>query len=98
MYTKEFIYYLYHKMKNINYSFEISYEVGEITRPHDYNPDVDIICASGIHYFLSLEAALNYSYGILERYINNDTGLYIISYSDDGKHSKTRITNQLTIL
>ncbi len=79
-------------MENFSRSYGVTYGVGEITRPHHYNQDVDLICTSGIHYFLSLEAALNYRHGIIEQYVRNDNGLYICTYSDEGRLYKERIT------
>ncbi len=94
MYTKQFVNYLYHRIRLVSGSYEIAYEVKNISIPDDYDQNLDVICTSGIHYFLSLEAALNYKYGILERYVTGDDGLYRITYSDEGEHFKKRITNK----
>ncbi len=85
MYTKNFIDYLHHRMENFSGSYEVLYKVEQLTIPHDYNEYIEIICTSGIHYFLTLEAALNYRYGIVSRYIQSNHGLYKITYSDQGE-------------
>ncbi len=44
------------------------YSVGNLTLPNWYNPDITAICTNGIHYFLTLNAALLYMHGAVEGY------------------------------
>lgn len=37
------------------------YIVGQIVLPDHFDPDIDVVCATGIHYFKSLEAAFFYN-------------------------------------
>jgi hypothetical protein len=39
------------------------YQVGSFVKPDDFNTDLNIICSNGIHYFLTLQAALSYDIG-----------------------------------
>jgi hypothetical protein len=44
------------------YTHHTHYEVGRIVKPNDFDPDLDTICTSGIHYFLTLKAAIGYDF------------------------------------
>jgi hypothetical protein len=71
---------LYHVLdKRINFLYA-TYEVGILTEPDQYEEDVSKICASGIHYFLSLEAALSYKNGRVK--CIKDKKIY--SYDENG--------------
>jgi hypothetical protein len=37
-----------------------NYKVGELVKPDQFDHDLDEICTSGIHYFLTLKAAMSY--------------------------------------
>jgi hypothetical protein len=37
-----------------------TYKVGEMVRPNRFDDDLDEICTCGIHYFLTLKAAMSY--------------------------------------
>jgi hypothetical protein len=39
------------------------YQVGLSVKPDDFDTDLNIICSNGIHYFLTLQAALSYDIG-----------------------------------
>jgi hypothetical protein len=41
------------------------YKTGEIVKPNRFNDDLDEICSSGIHYFLTLKAAMSYDVKLL---------------------------------
>ncbi len=55
---------------------KITYQVGTITIPDDYNEDAQEICTNGIHYFLNLEAALNYKKGRVTYYKDKKVFVY----------------------
>jgi hypothetical protein len=38
------------------------YKIGEIVKPDRFDDDLDIVCTSGIHYFLTLKAAMSYDF------------------------------------
>ncbi len=42
----------------------ILYVVDQLSKPDEFEEEIEIVCSSGIHYFLSLEAALNYNYAL----------------------------------
>jgi hypothetical protein len=58
-----------------SYAKYTSYEVGKIVFPDSFNDDIDSVCASGIHYFLTLKAAYYYDHiekdGKCLRFYNN---------------------------
>ncbi len=60
---KVFIYSLNHVAYYSCQLYKITYKVNTVTLPHDYDEDVEVICAPGIHYLLTLEAAINYKNG-----------------------------------
>ncbi len=69
----------------INYNFhKILYQVGKLSIPHEYNKDVSIICTSGLHYFLSLEAALNY----FDARVTQEFYNQYIQFDNNGKQQK----------
>jgi hypothetical protein len=75
---KKFISSLNHVL-SLSFNFlYTTYEVGTLTIPNKYDEDISAICTSGIHYFLSLEAALGYNRGWVE-----DKNLWL--YDADGK-------------
>ncbi len=78
LYEKKFIQEIYHQVLK----HEVSYSVGKFTAPDQYNEDIDIVCTSGIHYFLTLEAALNYRRGRIIQYFANPWKL--ITYLENG--------------
>ena len=45
------------------YNSYFIYKVGEMVKVDDYNKDINVICAQGIHYFLTKEAAEFYEIG-----------------------------------
>jgi hypothetical protein len=67
---KKFIDKLKHSVFIYGIFLYATYEVGILTQPDKYEEDISVICASGIHYFLSLEAALNYENGIVKYFKN----------------------------
>ncbi len=81
LYSQKFISFLEHL-----FSLRlIIYTVGQLSIPHRYNKDINAVCASGIHYFLSLEAALNYYDGMVVQYFKDNT---YCKYNEDGKATK----------
>ncbi len=54
-------------------SRKVVYKVDEFTSPDYYEKDENIVCASGIHYFLTVHAALHYFNGS------------VVGYDDNGK-------------
>jgi hypothetical protein len=62
----------------------VCYEVGKLAKPDSYEEHISLICASGIHYFLSLEAALGYEDGIVQHLQNGKINVY------NGNGKKTR--------
>jgi len=40
----------------------LTYNVGEVVRAHTWDKNIEKVCAGGIHYFLSREAAHRYNY------------------------------------
>jgi trehalose utilization protein len=42
------------------FSHEVIYSLGKLTTPDFYDNNVNRVCSFGIHYFLSLSAAVNY--------------------------------------
>jgi hypothetical protein len=79
---KEFITKLDHTLFRNRRFLDATYEVGILTEPNKYEEDIRKICASGIHYFLSLEAALSYKDGIVQ-HLNKDGK--IDKYDDNGQ-------------
>jgi hypothetical protein len=77
---KKFISTLDHKLELI-YSYYATYKVGTLTEPDNYVEDISVVCASGIHYFLSLEAALSYNDGLVQHLKDGKIDLY----DDDGQ-------------
>jgi hypothetical protein len=69
-------------------NLNVTYTVGTLTEPDKYAEDISLICGSGIHYFLSLEAALNYKNGWVE-YRDEDGNKY--RYDSDGHKYVNRI-------
>lgn len=57
------------------------YEVGKIILPDNYDENIDIICAPGIHYFLSLNATFYYDMSLK---IGNLNFYYILIYEESG--------------
>jgi hypothetical protein len=41
---------------------------GKLAKPDKYEEDISLICASGIRFFLSIEAALSYEDGNINYY------------------------------
>jgi hypothetical protein len=58
------------------------YEVGKLTEPDEYDEDISEICTNGIHYFLSLEAALSYEQDGTVRHIKHGK---INAYDSNGQ-------------
>ncbi len=56
---------------------DIIYEVDKFVAPDFYTENIDMVCANGIHYFLSLEAAYNYHNYHLQYYDNGQLYLQI---------------------
>jgi hypothetical protein len=54
----------------------ICYEVGKLAKPDKYKENISLIYASGIHYFLSLEAALGYKDGIIQYVQDGERNVY----------------------
>jgi len=52
----------------------IWYEHGKPVQPNGYHPDIDKTCAPGIHFFLTLEAALCYDPEECSCFFSNDNG------------------------
>jgi hypothetical protein len=70
---------------------KLKYIVGEVVYANDYDHDSSKICAPGIHYFKSLEAAFYYNLGIFCN-ITYQCPLY----DDDGAMiSETRVRHSL---
>jgi hypothetical protein len=44
-----------------NWGLLTFYKIGEIVEPDGFDDDLDIVCTSGIHYFLTLKAAMSYN-------------------------------------
>jgi hypothetical protein len=42
------------------WTWRTNYKVGELVKPNWFDDDLDTTCTSGIHYFLTLEAAMAY--------------------------------------
>jgi hypothetical protein len=61
------------------------YEIGELVEVEDYNIDKNIVCTSGIHFFLTRETAFSYEKPSHE-YFEQFSGHYV-KYYDDGKKS-----------
>jgi hypothetical protein len=66
-----FITYLNHRVDTGSNIKDIEYKVNELTIPDDYEEDIEEICAPGIHYFLSLDAALLFEDGNVCGYNEN---------------------------
>ena len=49
------------RIQNTTYHNQIWYEVSKEVSVTDYNQDLDEVCAPGIHYFLSRDAAFYYN-------------------------------------
>jgi hypothetical protein len=81
---QKFINKLEHILLNGSSFLYATYEVGILTQPDKYEEDISKICASGIHYFLSLEAALGYDRGWVVHL--KDGNLHL--YDSNGKISK----------
>ncbi len=60
----------------------ITYKVGKLSLPHYFNGNIDIVCAAGIHYFLTLEAALNYVNGKITQIFENKD---LWTYTENGR-------------
>jgi hypothetical protein len=43
------------------WGFLTHYKIGEFVKPDHFDDELDKICASGIHYFLTLKAAMSYN-------------------------------------
>ena len=50
-----------HKTKVMSRRIVTEYKVGSIVKPHDFDENLNNICSSGIHYFLTRKAAEWYS-------------------------------------
>lgn len=82
------------------------YEVGSIVLPDSFEPDLDAVCANGIHYFRSVESAFFYN-----KYTGGYTGVwkrwseqgqlmeqrYYIDGVQNGEHTMWFTTGQLRI-
>ncbi len=62
--------------------WSIQYRVGKLSVPNSYNKNIEEICTHGIHYFLSLEAALCYKDGFVTQRFANGIKHY---YNHNGK-------------
>lgn len=51
-----------HEWNNEFHNKEVVYEVGKMVVPDFYDKDITKVCACGIHYFLTLEAAFYYNH------------------------------------
>jgi len=102
------IYHMNDKNKKIQfgyglYDFSFCYKVGEILEIPDYNNDNTIVCATGIHYFLTEECAYCWTASKIEngpyRYWL-DNGLLVIEefYQDGKKHGLSRQWNDSGLL
>jgi hypothetical protein len=57
--SRKTVNYVHHET---NYwTFITNYKVGELVKPNWFDDDLDTICTSGIHYFLTLKAAMAYN-------------------------------------
>lgn len=83
-------------------TIETIYEVGKMAIPDSYCEDIDLVCTSGIHYFLTLDAAFYYDNFIRDgkSFLFYDNGLKKAEW--DGKDGNThgirtnwRITGKL---
>jgi antitoxin component YwqK of YwqJK toxin-antitoxin module len=62
---------------NVSYRYKaITYKPGEIINVSDYNPNINTICSTGIHYFHTYKAAFFYDYSV--------TNGKIMKWYDDG--------------
>ena len=68
---------------NHRFAFDAIYTVGEQTLPHKYEPNVEAVCAPGIHYFLDWKMALNYS--IQEAHIIEISDGKVWFYDESGR-------------
>jgi hypothetical protein len=60
----------------------LRYQVGKFVNAYDFNPNLEKVCASGIHYFISKDVAKNYT-GTKEIYYKNNNYIYV--YNSNGK-------------
>jgi hypothetical protein len=45
-----------------NWGLLTYYKIGEFVEPCSFDDDLDIVCTAGIHYFLTLKAAMSYDF------------------------------------
>ncbi len=81
--NEEFIDLLEHDLMTCFGYKKIFYQVNKLSIPDLYDENLDIVCTSGIHYFLTLEAALNYG----DQYFKNEN---FIAYQDNGQKIKCK--------
>ena len=67
-------------------SIEQTYEINKITTCNDFNPDINVICGGGIHYFTTLECAFYYG-----RIIKD--GKFMIWYDNGEKKAEGYVTD-----
>ncbi len=63
---------------------KILYQVGKLSIPDLYDANIDEVCTNGIHYFITLEAALNYGIFGVEQHFQTKAS---IAYEDNGKET-----------
>ncbi len=74
-------------INSIVHAFELKkivYKVNQLSIPDSYDENLNEVCASGVHYFLTLEPALNYIswFGKVRQLFKNR---HIIEYNENGK-------------
>ncbi len=89
LYTEQFRNFLDHSFIAGNNSHKIIYHVDLLSIPHEYNEDINLVCTSGIHYFLHLEAALNYVDGRVQAVFKDK----VLIYDKNGKQDETLFLN-----
>jgi antitoxin component YwqK of YwqJK toxin-antitoxin module len=74
------------------YKKSLVYTIGEIVEVEDYNMNKNIVCTTGIHFFLTREAAFSYEKPA-DEYFEQLSGVYTTYHDNGNKSSETTYEN-----
>ena len=79
---------VYNFLLGSKFNGKMKYTVGQIVSVDDYDTDLEIVCSTGIHYFLTLERAYRH---LCKKSINN--GIYVYWFPNGQKFAECSIVD-----
>jgi antitoxin component YwqK of YwqJK toxin-antitoxin module len=70
-----------------NFENKLKYKIGKVIIPDKFDRNLEEVCSNGIHYFLKLECAFYYSFGVITN------GEYLKWYENGQQRKKITYTN-----